>query len=116
MGCYIGCLFSAQIQTHAEISLIQAAKPRPTADFQLTRAGWELNIRTTSRARKCGAWAKEPAGVPKSNLPLMTATLWSNFSFGDVHLNQSLSLRFTGTPVHFVGRPLSMANLKIMKM
>ena len=38
-----------------------------------------------------------------------------DFGFGDVDLTRSLSLRFTGTRARFVGGPLSMANLKILK-
>ena len=36
----------------------------------------------------------------------------TNVGFGDVHLQHSLSRHFTPDPAHFVGRPLSMANLR----
>ena len=87
-----------------------------TPIFLLVRVGSELSITTSFPASKCGPLAKESNGVRKSSLQLVTATLWDNFDFGGAAKNRSLSLRFSGTPAHFVGGPISMANLEFLKM
>ena len=74
-----------------------------------------LGIRISSPASKRGASAKERSGVRKSSLHADEEEIVSNSGFGDVDLNRSLSGRFTGTPAHFAPRPLSMANLAILK-
>ena len=96
--------------------LFRAAKHPPNVDFRPTRVGQEFNIGISSPARKLGALPKEAASARKSSLPLVRAKFWSIFGFGDVDLSRSLSPRFRGTPVHFVGGPLSMANLEILEI
>ena len=78
--------------------------------------GWELNIRISSPAGKRGASAKERSGVRKSSVHAAEEEIATNCGFGDVDLNRSLCGRFSGTPAHFVGRPLSMANLESFEM
>ena len=60
-------------------------------------------------ASKRGGLAKERPGVRKSSLHAAEEEIGTNCGFGDVDLNRSLSPRFTPSPAHFVGRPLSMA-------
>ena len=52
---WIWAVFWFQLFTRFEILPIQAAKHRPNADFWPSRVGWELNIRISSPASKCGA-------------------------------------------------------------
>ena len=116
VSCHIWLLFSFQMWTGFEICPNQAARHRSNADFWLVRVGSELSITTSFPASKCGPLAKESNGVRKSSLQLVTATLWDNFDFGGADLNQSLSHRFTGSPAHSVGGPISMANLEFLKI
>ena len=96
--------------------LFRAAKHPPNADFRPTRVGQEFNIGISSPARKLGALPKEAASARKSGFALARAEFWTIFGFGDVDLSRSLSGCFSGTPVHFVGGPLSMANLEILEI
>ena len=116
VSCHIWLLFSFQMWTGFEICPNQAARRRSNADCWLVRVGSELSITTSFPASKCGPLAKESNGVRKSSLQLVTAMLWNNFDLGGADLNTFLSRHLSGTPAHFVGGPISMANLGFLKM
>ena len=61
-----------------------------------------LGIRISFPASKRGASAKERSGVRKSSVHADEAEIATNCGFGDVHLNRSLSVRFTPVSPHFV--------------
>ena len=96
--------------------LFRAAKHPPNVDFRPTRVGQEFNIGISSPARKLGALPKEAASARKSGFALARAEFWTIFGFGDVDLSRSLSGRFRPVSIHFVGGPLSMANLESLKI
>ena len=116
VGSFNGGIFEDQARTRFKISPNETAKRHCIAEFETSRAAWELRIRISSPTSECAARAKEHVGDQKSGLRRAQREISANRGFGDADLTRSLSHRFRGTPVHFVRRLVPRVNLGILEI
>ena len=116
VGSFNGGIFKGQTRPRSEISPNKTAKRRRIAEIETSRAAWELRIRSSSPTSKCVARVKEHASARKSRLQTLLVEILAIRGFGGADLTRSLSVRFTGTPVHFTGLLVPRANLEILKI
>ena len=116
VGSFNGGIFEDQARTRFKISPNETAKRHCIAEIETSRAAWELRIRISSPMSKCVALAKEHVGAQKSGLRRAQREISANRGFGGADLTRPLSLRFTGTPVHFVCLLVPRANLGILEI